>query len=982
MDVQDLILPDTPDYIQKMYLAYEQEAKERVFSLIEEEYVVVDTETTGLDLKTCELIEIAAARIRGNEVLDRFHTYVKPSDSIPDFIVELTGISDEDVENAPSSEDALAAFRAFVNKSPIIAHNVGFDRKFLNGAKGGGNLTDVWIDSLALSRIALPRLSSHSLSNLSQAFHCAPVTHRAMDDVDALVGVWRVILVGLSHLPPGVVYKMAHMHKDINWPYRHIFNMIEPDEPSDNFSLKKIRRLLKINYKDRKGNAFNKLGDLKSPTVEDIEKAFLPDGFVDSMYDNYCYREDQVRMSQEARAAFAESTIRCIEAGTGVGKSVAYLLPMVMYAKLNHVCMGVATKTNALADQLMTHELPLLNSVFSDGVAYSIVKGYTHYPCMQQLEKAMRGFDKSITHVHGKSKHTVETDVLNAIATTLAYSCQSPVGDLDSSGIRWNNVPRDLLTTVSTECSKSRCPFFNSGCFVYEAREKAHHSDIVVTNHSLLLNNIEVDNALLPNVNHWVIDEAHSFENEARKQWSLSLDTASIRRSCYELNNYLKSKGGIVKEEQDKKENDIYANIIGEESLGMCLEEKWCRKGMNYAKELIQHIDKISEALNKLVSAFDTNSSYDNNELWINKEVRNTPYWENVTSELSDTHIFVNDFILYLNKFQEFLTTAEVDDRTGKTQTKPKDLNLMRAISAFSEIDALINKAMNPEQDDMMITVEHSSANNKKEYLIRAQYINIDQVIVEKFLDQMLSVIFTSATIEVSESFDYFNRQTGLSLIDSDRYKNLKLESSFNYRENMSLYLVKDLPEQSDGSYIEQMADAIYDIHLKSNGSVLTLFTNKRDMEAIYDLVLPRLEKIGLDLYKQDASHPAHVVKNKFINNKSSSLFALKSFWEGIDAQGDTLRTVIITKLPFPNPSDPLYQERSLRERDAWRKYYIPEAVIAMKQAVGRLLRNESDKGSVYILDSRMETKNYSHAFKKSMPVEANVISKQDINNI
>ncbi len=961
MNIEDLILPDTPSDIREMYLGYEQEAKIKTFALVEEEYIIVDTETTGLELKSCELIEIAAARVRGLEVLDRFHTYIKPSHAIPQFIVELTGITDADVESAPSSEEALSSFREFVRKTPVIAHNVSFDRKFLNSAKGGGNITDTWIDSLALSRIALPRLSSHSLANLAQCFHCAPVTHSAMDDVDALIGVWRVILVGLSHLPTGLLNQMAMMHSNIAWPYRSIFQQIALANPHEAFSLINQRYKLMPRSDKVKVDALDILGQLNTPTSSLIEHAFAPGGVVDSMYSNYHFRIDQLNMAKEVRDALDESTCRCIEAGTGVGKSVAYLLPSILYAKQNQVTIGVATKTNALADQLMTHELPLLNKVIDGGVDFCIIKGYTHYPCMARVKKAMSSLDSKIFKQRGKSKHTIEVDVLNAIATVLAFSCQSSVGDIDSSGIRWSNVPRSLLTCTSEECKKKSCPFFNSGCFVQSSRRAAAHADVVVTNHALLLRNIEADNALLPPIRHWVVDEAHSFEAEARKQWALDLNVATFKHSLSTFKN--EGANHCISDLLYAK-----ADIFEQSALLKAL----LQKGSTQVAELNRWLDLLSDELQGLGVFLERNSRYALSELWINEQVRESETWQ--------TLLFIFD---KLSEYAEELykTLISINAILNPEEDTPKpDETLSKLLRDLSSVLALLAIVRNTSQETMMVSVEMSTSEKYRGYeTIKAQFVDVGQELADKWLNEMLSIIFASATIEVSGSFKYFNRQVGLSCLEDDRYKNLKLNSAFNYEEKMNIFVVNDMPQQAGETYIHEMADVLYDIHVKSKGSTLTLFTNRYDMEACYELVMPRLQKVGLELYKQDDSNPTHVVKNKFINSKSSSLFALKSFWEGIDAQGDTLRTVVITKLPFSNPKDPLYLERELRESNAWRSYYIPEAVISLKQAVGRLLRNENDEGTVYILDSRMDTRGYGSTFKKSLPVVSQSISKHDI---
>lgn len=754
---------------------------------------------------------------------------------------------------------------------------------------------------------------------------------------------------------------MSEMHPEISWPYRQIFSQIAISNPHEAFSLINTRYKLQPKSEKVKVDAIDELSQLHAPSEEVITNAFLPGGAVDAMYGNYHFRQDQLTMAQEVRDALDESTCRSIEAGTGVGKSVAYLLPSLLYAKQNQVTMGVATKTNALADQLMTHELPLLNKVIDGGIDYSIIKGYTHYPCMARLKKAMGSFDKKITNVRGKSKHTIETDILNAIATVLAFSCQSSVGDIDASGIRWSNVPRSLLTTTADECKKTACPFFNSGCFVQSSRRAAARSDVVVTNHALLLKNIEVDGALLPPVRHWVIDEAHGFEAEARRQWALSTNVASLRSNLLTFKN----------QDSTHSISDMLfakADIFEHAALLKSLVQR----ASSEVLIAVSLLDEISKSLQGLGKYLPRGSSYALSELWVNKELRDTDEWDAVSVLLEKLSHHIEELYKTLNSVNSILNPMDDAPKPDETLTK-----LLRNLS---ETMALLAIVLNSTQESMMISIEMSTSERYVGHeTIQAQFVDVGQELADKWLNEMLSIIFASATIEVSGSFKYFNRQVGLSCLEEDRYKNVKLNSSFNYKDQMEIFVVDDLPVQSGDTYIHEMADALFDIHVRSQGSTLTLFTNRNDMEACYKLVMPRLQKIGLELYKQDEANPAHVVKNKFINSKSSSLFALKSFWEGIDAQGDTLRTVVITKLPFSNPQDPLYRERENREKNAWSMYYIPEAVISLKQAVGRLLRNEKDRGTVYILDSRLETRRYGSTFKKSLPVESKTISKNEI---
>ena len=433
--MDEAVLPGTPDFVIEAYRTLAERAREMDFGLLEEDVIILDTETTGLSVRDNELIEISAAVLSRQGITERFDTFVHPTGPIPEEIVALTGITNADVAHAPSARDAVAQLADFVGGRPVVAHNATFDRSFIEAVKGGVAVSDLWIDSLALSRIALPRLISHKLSSMAELFGCASVSHRATDDVDALAGVWHILLGALCDLPAGLLRLLADSHPDVPWAYRPIFSALAQNLSDEPFSLRAARvRVLDGEPGEERFDADELVG-LSMPSREDIERDFAPGGLVDTMYDAYEPRAEQVEMACEVRDALATGTHRAIEAGTGVGKSVAYLVPLIEAAKRNHITVGVATKSNNLADQLMYHELPRLAGVMDDGVSFCALKGFDHYPCLRKLERLARSTSEIKTDRD-------PADTLTAIAVIYAFACQSPSGDLDALGIRWKSVNR------------------------------------------------------------------------------------------------------------------------------------------------------------------------------------------------------------------------------------------------------------------------------------------------------------------------------------------------------------------------------------------------------------------------------------------------------------------------------------------------------------------------------------------------------------
>lgn len=391
MLIEDAVSSGTPQFVIDSYATLAERAKTQSFGLIEEDVIVLDTETTGLSVQDNELIEISAARLSGREVVDRFDTFVHPKQLIPAEITELTSITNADVADAPSAVEAVAALADFVGGCPVIAHNATFDRSFIESVKGGVNVSDIWIDSLALSRIALPRTASHKLSFMADLFGCDSVSHRANADVDALCGVWRVLLVALTDLPRGLMARLADMHPDVPWSYRPIFSFLAGQNHGSIFSLSAARTdVLKADRADDRVDA-DELPVLKMPSREEIEADYAPWPRVNRMYPTYEPRDEQIAMALEVRDALVTGTHRVIEAGTGVGKSMAYLVPFAEAARRNNITVGIATKSNNLADQLMYHELPKLAEQLDGGLSFCALKGYDHYPCLRKLERMSRG---------------------------------------------------------------------------------------------------------------------------------------------------------------------------------------------------------------------------------------------------------------------------------------------------------------------------------------------------------------------------------------------------------------------------------------------------------------------------------------------------------------------------------------------------------------------------------------------------------------
>lgn len=942
------VLPGTPGFVVEQYATLAERAKNRSFGLIEDDVIVLDTETTGLSCVENELIEISAARLRGREVVDRFDTFVHPNGLIPPEITELTSITNADVAHAPRAEEAVAALEEFVQGCPVIAHNATFDRSFIESVKGGVKVSDIWIDSLALSRIALPRLSSHKLATMAELFGCAAVSHRASDDVEALCGVWRILLCALTDLPGGLMRLLADMHPDVRWPYRPIFSFLAGERQGETFSLEAARAQVMQADAEPDHIDADELPGLTMPRRDEIELRYAPGGLVNDMYASYEPRAEQIVMASEVRDAFATSTHRVIEAGTGVGKSIAYLVPAAEAAKRNKITVGIATKSNNLTDQLMYQELPKLARELDGGLSFCALKGFDHYPCLLKLESLAAG--REIT------TNRDPADTLTAIAVLYAFACQSPTGDLDSLGIRWRSVNRADLTTSSRECARGNCHFFNRGCFVRCARRRAAKADIVVTNHSLLFRNVAADGKILPPIRHWIIDEAHSVEKEARRQWALSV-SADESRMVFERLGGAQS-GALGRLTHTLASSDAATLFLG---LGAKAASSVSRASLAMAElfEAVRELSRNGKA-----------DGYADANIWIGPELRAHRGWE---------------------YFEPTARTAiDALDEAGKNLSSLAEsvgaenpemvIEVADGARRIKEMKSTLSLILEGADEHYVYSLQVNKARRAGGEALTAERMDIGEALAEQWLPEMHSVVFTSATVTVSNSFDHFNHSVGLDRLPKGSFSCVQLESSYNFQENMAVVVAGDIPDPRDrDAYLAAMENLLVDVHMAMGGSTLTLFTNRRDMEDLYGRVEPRLSRQGLELACQLRGTSVKRLRDRFLSEESSSLFALKAFWEGFDASGATLRCVVIPKLPFANPTEPLSCERNVREERAWAKYSLPDAVLEVKQAAGRLIRTSTDRGVLVLADSRLLSKGYGKKFLSSLPSQFQRIDAEQV---
>lgn len=976
-DMEKHISESAPERIRARYRGLVEAAREGDFGELDEDVVVIDTETTGISFKNDELTQIAAARLCRGEIVGWYTTFVNPGKPIPEEIQHLTNIHDEDVEDAPCPAEALAGLVEFVGESDLVAHNAAFDKNFCTKHPAGYALKrNLWLDSLDLARISLPKLKSHRLIDLVKTFGAPVSTHRADDDVVATCAVFRILLAAVAAMPAELVSYIAHCATREEWPTVKVFQVIDGANGGERkrFSLRSIRQE-HVGSKvarpriDADKIAADPVKSLDFPSSEEVSAAFAPDGMMGSIYDDFETREAQRQMACEVASAFESSVNLAVEAGTGVGKSMAYLIPSVMLAMRNKITVGVATKTNALLDQLVNHELPLLAKQ-NEGLVFCSLKGFSHYPCLRNVERLVNEGPKM------RTVNDMEVSQAAALAGLLSFIEQSDYDDIDGLKIDYRALPRYEICTSSHDCLRRKCPFFGSKCFVHGARQRAESADIVVTNQTMLFCDVAAEGGLLPPVRYWVIDESHGTEDEARRAFSCSIEADELRRIANRVGSTEASRNVFLRTERamtgktEASEETVRAMLRPEEleeakgtgnNAGDTLLFALCSRALKHGREFDQAARDFCDHIGDLLF-FDPvkrSKGYDRVELWLNDDIRQ-----------SYTFAALVSYGCVMCDAAEHLVKSS-QELVGYLEGVEGAAAIQREIASTAmTLKEVVNAAevILFDGSPLYAYAAHLSRKKQSPERLEALMLDVGDAMNENFFARVHSAVFTSATMTIADSFDSFERGVGLGRGEFSQCRTCKLDSEYDFDSNMTVYVAEDMPEPNDPAYMDALCDLLIGVHRAQGGSTLTLFTNRKEMEKSHSVVQAAVRGDDLRIICQRWGVSIKGLRDDFIADEHLSLFALKSFWEGFDAPGSTLKTVVVPKLPFNKPTDPLSCERAQIDPQAWAHYVLPAAVLEVRQAAGRLIRSSTDTGNLVLADRRLVSKRYGSTFLKSLP--------------
>ncbi len=648
-----------------------------------------------------------------------------------------------------------------------------------------------------------------------------------------------------------------------------------------------------------------------------MEKIFGKNGLISQHHKEYEYRHGQVKMAEAVLRAFEEKKHLIVEAGTGTGKTLAYLVPAIAYALAKNKRVIISTGTKNLQEQLMEKDIPFLQKILPKKFGASYMKGRSNYACLYRIQKAemqpiLEGLDQ-----------------LDYFEEVRNWARESETGDRSELV----NLPENLsfwsrINAKSETCLGQKCPDFEP-CFVTRMRNRAEEADVVIVNHHLFFADLNLRGneygRVLPDYSAVIFDEAHQIED-------IAADYFGFQVSNFQLDELARDTDAlpIADAVATRDLTKIAAQIMG------LADQFWIRFAQTRGQD---------GRFPLLPNAFAQKAR--------DGEIEPTPLGEayfalETTLERLETA---------LDRFAEKVTEAE---------------NLIKRVrQARFDLEFVCTQA----EKNYVYWLEKRG----KGMFLRASPIDVSTLLQDKLFDKVETVVMTSATLSTGGKFDFIKDRLGL---ENGKADTLLAPSSFDYQKQAVIYLPKAMPDPRAPEFSTHAANEIVKLLNITNGRAFVLSTSNSSMNALYELVAMR---VNFPCFVQ-GSMSKNGLLERFRTTPNAVLFATSSFWQGVDVRGEQLSCVIIDKLPFAVPTDPIVAARTRFIDENGGKsffdYSVPQAVITLKQGVGRLIRSATDKGVIALLDPRLKTKSYGRDFLNSLPRAKVTSDLKDVSNI
>jgi len=908
-------------------------------------FVALDIETTGLDPQREAILEIGAVRFNGRRVEQEWSTLVNPGRRVPTFITQLTGISNQMVAQAPPISDVRAELEDFVGDAVIIGHNVRFDLSFLN-RQHLFSFNDS-IDTYEMASVLLPNASRYGLGSLaSQLVVPLPATHRALDDALVTHGIYLRLHDLAQDLPLELLADIVRLGEQMDWGGYLGFRFA-------------LQARSKETIRSRQsGSTFaglwfgEEIAGRSSPPLspnpefvpldpEEVSSILEYGGEFAHHFPDYEFRSQQVEMVQAVSEALSKQRHLLVEASTGIGKSFAYLIPAALFATANNTRVVISTNTINLQDQLIHKDVPDLQAALGLDFQAAVLKGRTNYLCPRRLE---------IFHRRGPES----AEEMRVLGKILVWMLESHSGDRTQLNLN-GPAERDVWHRVSADddgCTLETCLERTGGaCPFYRARLAAQSAHILIVNHALLLADVATGNRVLPEYDYLIIDEGHHLEEASTNALAFRVSQFEVARMLRELGS---SSAGTI----GWAVNAVEAVLSPSD---MAAFNQLASRVTDFAFQFEQLSQQFFSGLDKFLLEIREGQpvgQYAHQER-ILPASRTQPGWDEVEALWDNAEHALGGLLENLE-----LIARALADLIDVLSEESQDLynQVTSLFRRFGELRENINGFVFDPQSNSIYWVEVKPDGRMP--TLHAAPLHIGPL-MERFLwHEKSSVILTSATLTAAGEFDYLRER--LQAVDA--YE-LMLGSPFDYENATLLYLANDIPEPKQRSVYQRVVNqSILDLCRRTGGRTLVLFTSYAQLKATSQAISPLLAEDGIVVYEQGEGASSHSLLESFRITEKAVLLGTRAFWEGVDVPGEALSVLVIAKLPFDVPSDPIVAARAETFEDPFYQFTLPEAILRFRQGFGRLIRTQSDRGVVAILDQRVLSKRYGRLFIESLP--------------
>ena len=896
------------------------------------EFIAFDLETTGLDAASDEIIEVGIARFRGGELVDQYQSLVKPSKSIPAEITQLTGIDQEDVEDQPRIQEILKDVARIVEGLPLVAHNAQFDVAFLG--KHHPLDANLVIDTVELASIMLPSAVRYNLGSLAQAMGIElERAHRAFDDALATGHLYWRLWEKVCQLPTSLLAEIIGASGGKAWGLREVFQAALAGGLK-NHGMPRARNPFAAERLTAPALNIAQAGHKPlKPTA--IDQVFSESGQLAGCHSAYEMREQQLQMAHEVTRALNEGERLMIEAGTGTGKSIAYLVPAALWARANGQRVTVSTRTINLQEQLLNKDIPLVRHIVGEELQAALMKGRGNYLCPRRLATLRR-------------RQPANLDELRTLAKILVWLEESASGDRGEINLRAGEWPVwARLSAQDEDCAAFRCAEEMDGvCPYYKARKKAETAHILITNHALLIADAKIDNRALPDFYHLIVDEAHQLEDAITDGLSRHIDQQLILTRLRDLGTVSSGAFGLflaaAQDHFPQKEMDRLEAFLANISEAL--------------DEMKREIRRYFRALHEFTKTSGIGGRYARRMLNSHRDSGSFVNVQSAWRRLAEYLLAVTDSLEHLcealPRYEKFEMPQFSDFRSE-----------IRANWRFlAEIHEQLEHFTNDPEGKAIYAITAKDSSERLQIHISPLHVG---PMMEEYLNQrMESIILTSATLTTQGNFEHISER-----LYTEDFQKKSLGSPFNYKASTLLYVPTDMPEPSQRHDYQRMVErGIIELAAELQGRVMVLFTSYAQLRETSRAVTPRLALGDIAVYDQSFGGSRDALLAGFKKAEKAVLMGTRSFWEGVDIPGDDLSGLVIARLPFAVPSDPVFSARSETYSDAFQQYAVPDAILRFRQGFGRLIRSRSDRGLVAIFDSRVISKRYGAQFLESLP--------------